>query len=807
MSMKASNLRYTTGLVLFIASTPALAQSDVSPAILEPGAPEAAASASADSQGVMDIIVTANKREQNLNKVGLALAVVGGDALKAQRITSLADLANAIPGLSFANTATGTPVYTLRGVGFYEQSLGAYPAVSVYVDEISLPFPALTRHAAFDLDRVEILKGPQGTLFGQNATGGAMNFIASKPLNRFSAGADLSYGRFNEVVAEGFVTGPLAPNLNGRLAGRIERADSWQQSITRPGDKSGKIENYMARLQLAYAPTDRVRLLLNVNGSKDKSDTQAPQLISFNIQNPFASPVLLASPFAPETSRAADWTPGLTFGDNRQWQTSLRADIGLTNSITVTSLTSYLDYKHHEGHDIDGAASSNDTTSDRGRVQSFSQELRLANGSDSPLRWVLGGNFEKSKVNQDVDLVFPDSSSGITLGQVFGAAYAINNSSFYSHQKFTTYAVFGNAEYDILPNVTLKGGIRYTDAKDEVRGCHLEKTGATAATEVGSFFYDILLGGSLGAYVPESCFIINDQPSAIGGVQPGSPGEFSDTLHENNISWRTGVDWKVTPDVLVYANVAKGYKAGSFPTVAGSTFRSYLSVKQESVLSYETGFKLTLLDRRLQLNGAAFYYDYRDKQIRSKVNAPPFGILDVLQNIPKSTIKGIELEIQARPVNGLNMNLAATYVDAEIKDFVGINASGLSADFSGADVPFTPKYQISANIDYEQPVTGDLAVFVGTGINYRSSAVSIIGGDQNPPSASVQNKQLFGIDAYTLVDLRAGVKSVDGRWTASVWGKNVFNKYYWNNVVAVFDTVARYAGRPATYGLRLSYRY
>ena len=128
-----------------------------------------------------DIVVTANKREQRLNDVGITVAVVSGDALQNRQINSLADLANATPSLSFTNSANGTPVYTLRGVGFYETSIGAYPTVSTYVDEAPLAFPVLSSHSAFDLERVEILKGPQGTLFGQNATGGAINYIAAKP--------------------------------------------------------------------------------------------------------------------------------------------------------------------------------------------------------------------------------------------------------------------------------------------------------------------------------------------------------------------------------------------------------------------------------------------------------------------------------------------------------------------------------------------------------------------------------------------------------------------------------------------------
>ena len=770
---------------------------------------QAAAADSATTTG--DIVVTANKREQKLNDVGLAVAVLSGASLKNQQINSLADIANATPSLSYANTATGTPVYTLRGVGFYEQSIGSYPAVSVYVDEVPLPFPVLTAHSAFDLERLEILKGPQGTLFGQNATGGAINYIAAKPQDHFSAGGSVSYGRFNEVVADAFVTGPLGPNLDARLAGRIERADGWQQSNTRPGDRNGKVENYMGRLSVAFKPTDGLRFLLNVSGSKDKSDTQAPQTIAYNVQNPIVSPNLVTTTLSPETPRAADWTPGYTFGNAQQWLVSLRAELDVTEGVTLTSISSYVDYKHTKANDGDGfPINTYDTKLDRGSIKSFSQELRLSNSGGGPARWVLGGNYERSNVNQKVDLIFPDSSSGATLGTFFG--YPIAQSFFYNYQKFENYAFFGNLEYDVLPTVTVKGGVRYTKAKDSVRGCHADASGQPNQT--GAFFYDVLLGGALGPYVPGSCFMINDQPVAIGGVAPGMPGEFVDKLEEHNVSWRAGIDWKPSRDVLLYANVAKGYKAGSFPTAASSAFLSYLPVTQESVMSYEAGFKANVLDRTLQINGAAFYYDYKNKQLRSKQLLLPFGNLDVLQNIPKSTIKGFELELQARPGPGFTVNTAFTYIDAKIDRFSGTNAAGVVADFAGTDVPFTPKYQVATSVDYEFAVSDSMKAFAGASANFRSDTISIVGGALNPPTASTSptssvapHERLFGIGDYLLVDLRAGIKSSDDRWQFTVWGKNVFNEYYWNNVVAVFDTVSRYTGKPATYGATISFRY
>lgn len=750
----------------------------------------------------VDIVVTANKREQKLNDVGLTVAVLSGAELKNQQINSLADLANSIPGLSYTNTANGTPVYTLRGVGFNESSIAAYPTVSVYLDQAPLPFGVLSRHSAYDLERVEVLKGPQGTLFGQNATGGAINYIAAKPTEQLSAGADISYGRFNEVVAEGYLSGPLAQGLSVRVAGRIEHADGWQRSYTRD-DRNGKLENYMGRILVAYDNNGPLRLLLNVNGWVDKSDTQAGQYIASNVQNPVTDPVFDASPFSPNNARAADWTPGNTFADNRFWQASLRADYDLTDNIVLTSLTSYINYKQHQADDGDGIASNNlDIRNDQGTIKSISQEIRISNNPKNALRWVLGGNYESSKVSQDADLWYTTSSSHATLG---GIGYPIQNGTYFSHQKMKNYAFFGNVEYDISENVTAKGGIRYTNSKADSESCNRYIGNDT--NNIGDLFYNLLLGGSFGPYVKGNCFQINDQPMAIGGVQPGAPGLYVDQLKEHNVSWKVGLDYKPHPGLLLYANVAKGYKAGGFPTVSSSTFLSYLPVHQESVLSYEAGFKASLIEHALQFNAAAFYYDYTNKQLRSKVLQLPFGILDILQNVPKSTIKGFELEFNARPTRGLTSNVAFTFLDAKINKFVGINAAGVSSDFSGNLVPSTPKYQVSWATDYKFPVSNRLNAFLGGTISARSDTVAVIGGDINPPTALPQTPGIFRIKAYETVDVRAGIESADNRWRASIWGKNILNAYYWNNVVSAFDTIVRYAGKPATYGVSLSYKY
>jgi outer membrane receptor protein involved in Fe transport len=762
---------------------------------------EAASDDAASSQGLEEIVVTANKREQNLNDVGLAVAVLGRNELKNQGISSLADIAQSVPGLSYTPTPTSTPVYTLRGIGFYETSLGAYSTVPVYIDEFPLSFPATTSHAAFDLERVEILKGPQGTLFGQNATGGAINLIAAKPTRIFEAGNEFTYGNYNEVDDEAYVSGPLSDTLSARAAVRYERADGWQISNSRPDDRNGSKRNIMARLLLDFAPTDWIHLRLNVNGWKAGGETEALQYVALAPQEP-AAPIVAASPFSPLRPRASDWTPGIPHKDDRMGQIALRGDIGITDSITLTSLTSFVSYNQLQGDDSDGLpAITLDLSNENGDIRSVAQELRLSNGGKDPLRWVFGGNYEHSTVNQTVNDIFPDSSSAYAFMPLGYPNFTIVDQS--TDQKITNKAVFANTEYDIFPELSVNAGVRYTRSNRDGVLCSSDPGPQPG---VGAFFYNLLYGGAFGPYAGQ-CYVLNDTSRTINGVLPGQPGVFAASLNESNVSWRTGLNWKPTAGLLLYGNVAKGYKAGSFPTVSATTFTQFYPVKQESVLTYEVGFKSTLFNQVLQINGALFYDDYKNKQLRSKLNAPPFGILDVLQNIPKSTVKGAELEVVARPMRGLTESLSITFVDTKIDDFTGINGAGVAANFAGTRFPFTPRYEAKWNSEYQFRLTSAWQPFLGSTVNYRSNTVSVVGGDITPPYQKSEVANPLLINAYTLVDVRAGIASADDKLRVWLWGKNVFNTYYWTNSVAAFDTISRYPGMPATYGISVGYRY
>jgi outer membrane receptor protein involved in Fe transport len=773
---------------LAVAIQPAHAVDTAASSPSSSGAPATAPAQPAGDAG--DIIVTANKREQSINKVGLTIKAIGGEDLAREQIRSLQDVAAAVPGLSYTQTEQSTPVYTLRGVGFYDTSLASYPTVSVYVDQAPLSFPALTTLTAFDLERIEVLKGPQGTLFGNNATGGAINYIAAKPTRDFSAGGNLSYGRFSTVSSDGYVSGPLTSTLLGRVAFSLTKGSGYQISATRPNDHNGAPDTLAGRILLDWEPSDRLKVELNVNGWRDRTEPTAAQYVTFI---PTFAPVAVGGPLIPNATsndRVADWSTDFApRANNRLVQSTLRADYKMGGSVTLTSLTSYVDYRLDQVPEGDGLPQHrNDIDYNRGYIRSFSQEVRLANNDAEHFRWVIGGNYSHDRVFENDYVDFRDGTTGNNP-----AFTGWMGDGFSAKQRMTNYAGFANGEYS-LGNITLKAGARYTEARRHTDNCVYAAD--IPALDGGNspmpaFFNGLsqLLTG-VAQPIPGKGQCFNIRPDTL------LQGAYIKSLNQHNISWRAGADWKVTPAILAYFNVAKGYKAGGFPTLSG-TGTSFEPVTQESVMSYEGGIKAQLFDRKLSVNLAGFYYDYRNKQLKSKTIDPIFGPIDALVNIPKSSIKGAEMEIQAHPAHGLTLGGAVTFLDGSIDKFTGVAVNGSFADFKGSRIPYTPKWQLAGNFNYEFPIGGNAKMFVGGQVSRRTGTNSVLG-----------YPVLFTLPAYTLLDLQGGVDFADGRYRAMVWGKNVTNQFYVTNVTSsVVDGVARYVGRPATYGITLSFRY
>ncbi len=754
-----------------------------------------------------EIVVTAQKRAELISDVPMSITAASGDQLAKQRIHDTSELTRLVPSFSYQESNYGPPVFSIRGVGFLDYSVTSGPTVTAYIDQVPLPYSTMTRGATLDLERVEVLKGPQGTLFGQNSTGGAINYIAARPTKELAAGIDLSYGRYNEMIAGGFVSGPLTDRLRARLAVRHESMDGWQKSLTRPDDRLGGKEFYNGRLLIDWDASEDLTFQLNISGWQDKSDMPAGQLLAVIPQAPLtprSAPYVeaLAQSPIPRSLREADWDGDKEFErNNKFYMFSLRGDWQVTDEIAVTSITAYSHMTTHQPIDVDGSAVSNFAfLRQDGLLKSFSEELRIS-GDMGALRWMIGGNYQRQTANE-FQLLDNTGSQGAldltpfapVLGADRGKIWFWDLSSYINNQRPISKSVFASVDYLVTDQVTVRASARYNDERRRFNGCLAD--GGASETEEFDPIRDAFaalseaLTGIPAPIGPFGCLTLNDMTL--------QPGLVRSSLNEDNFSWRAGVDWKPNPDTLLYVTIAKGYKAGSF-TVIPSILASQLDpVTQESILSYEAGFKASFAQRRVQLTGAAFYYDYKDKQLLNYVDTP-FGRLPKLINFPKSKVTGFELEATVYPVEGLRMSGGVTYLSSKVKEDPAsgvVDPLGNRAPFVGQAFPNTPKWQGVGDAEYSFPVGNDFTMFVGGTVTARSRSYANF-GELAP----------FIIPSYALIDLRGGVESADGKWRAQLYGQNITDKWYWVNVFITTDALVKTPAMGATYGLSLSYRY
>ena len=756
-------------------------------AFAQPPGESADTVSSADPVGAGDIIVTAQKRSENLRDVPISIAALSGEQLARQGVKSADDLQKAVPGFTFKPARTGIPIYSIRGIGFDDYGVGSAPTVSVSVDQIPLPFLLMTPAAAMDVERVEVLKGPQGTLFGQNTTGGAVNFIAAKPTADPQMGFALTYGRFNQVDVSGYVSGPVSDTLRARVSAMREYRDAWQISDTRPRDRLGRRDFTAGRLLLDWTPTDELSIELNVNGWIDHSESQAAQYVLFSPTIPIppgrtnSRDLIGNRPPTPDDARRADWYPGQSYRrDGKQYQFALRADWEASDAVTVTSLSSYVNLDSRTPIDTSGTDLHIFNVDQRGKIETFSQELRAAVDL-SRVKLTLGANYQDDKTNDDFGVFFVVNNNAI-------GPFVWNRFVMEANQKVETYAAFASADLSLSDRLTVQGGIRYTKQNRDFNGCL--RDGGDGNLAGGVALIPTLGGGAFDPAPPGGCVSLSPTLQRLPTV--------TDELNEDNISWRLGLNWKPNDDALVYANVTRGYKAGAFTPVPAIFAAQFVPVTQEKVTAYEVGAKAAFLDRKIDVAAAFFYSDYVNKQLLGNVIFPNFGPLPTLQNIPKSEVLGGEVNITARPVRGLSLAGGLTYVRSRVtEDFSVSDPLGIVVpSIKGEPFPNAPRWQGNAIVNYEFPVSSNLVASFGGDVSYRSSAQASFG--RNP---------IFVYKAYTLVGLNAGIGAEDDRWRVEVWGKNITDKFYINNIFKAGDTVSRTTGMPATYGVTLRTRF
>ncbi|MFT4911731.1 MAG: iron complex outermembrane receptor protein [Brevundimonas sp.] len=732
-------LTASVSLLALSASTGATAQSP-STAGVEPGA-----------STVSDVIVTAQRREQAAQDVGIALSVLSGADLTDRGITNINALQTATPNLEIEPAfGGGAAQFRLRGVGFQDYASNNSPTVGVYVNEVAYPVPVMTQGLIFDIDRVEVLRGPQGTLYGRNTTGGAISVVTRQPTAVPALGMTAEYSRFDALRVEGFVSGPLGDRLQGRLAVTTEQGGAWQYNRD-TGESIGDANRSAVRGLLAYQAGDRLDLTLDLHAGVDRSENQALYLLNPLVtrgggagsvtipadRDHAATGWGLSPRFAAEIGRSLDARPGR---DNSSWGSSIRAVLEL-DGVSLTGITSYETLDRSEYGDWDSSASVEADTFFGSDVKVFSQEMRLASDAAGPLSWVAGVYYSKQDLDERYSSDFIDIYG--TYGQV---TY---------RQQVESISAFGQAEYQLSDTVKLIGGLRYEDESRDLQG--------------------------FGA--------------AFGGAVALPPTSVSTRM--TPLTGKVALEYAPSHDLLIYGSFSRGAKSGGFTTYNTGQSSAIQPFRPEILLAYELGFKADP-SRSLQINGAAYLYDYTDQQVLSAVYGAN-GPVGLFVNVPASRIYGAEIEGVWRPLPNLRISQSLSYKHGEYTDFFDLDVpasrtagTAVYVDKSGRDIPF-PAVSYGGAAAYDWGVEGfDLTAEAN--YSYR---------DDYPSWLGVR----YDVPAYWLANASLTVSPAVGRWSVTGFVRNLFDQEY--DLTRNFFTSADIAqpGRPRTYGIRLGYQY
>jgi outer membrane receptor protein involved in Fe transport len=647
-----------------------------------------------------EVVVTAQRREQSLQDVGISVTAISGRSMRDFGFNNVLDVIAKVPGVdSYSPYGTGTSAnIVIRGVGLNDFGEGHEAPIATYVDEFYLVGVPAVDFPLFDLDRVEFLRGPQGTLFGRNATGGLAHFVTAKPTRELTGYASLRAGRFSDIKAEAALGGPISDNMAGRLSVLSHHSDGYVENLNPDLDDGAEAGNDAIRAQLLFEPGNDWRILLK--GEYFEIDTvhsyyeQIP--LGFDPASGLASLDPDGTDFAGYNERnfgASDRNVTLTSDRQEMEQDGLtllaRIDKNI-GDLTATSITGYLDLDRKLVEDCD--ASPNVICAADFPYQSdwFSQELRLAK-TGGELQWTTGLYY----LNQDaenqpsaffnVPLDGPtavDPDTGLYNGGLFPIALSGN-----WEQETDSYAVFGQFEYTFATDWNLIAGLRWThDEKDFV-----DRDNAS-------------LRSCPGFPIPSNCFLPPDGP----GIPNPYVGDYEDDL----FSWRLQLDYQATDELMLFASISQGTKAGGFNngflSAAAASDTSLIPYEDETNIAYEIGTKSTWLEGRLRVNAGLFYYNYSDFQTFNWV-----GIGGLIVN-SDATAFGGELEMDAIVTDNLSVQFGLSYLDTEIENVTG-PAPDFTADREMANAPETTA---NGAVIYNVPLSGNNSLSLQWDFNY-----------------------------------------------------------------------------------------
>ena len=702
-----------------------------------------------DAGGLEEILVTAQRREESAQSVGIAMSVLSGESLADKSISYINDLQNAVPSLQVEPAfGSGQPQFRLRGVGFIDYTSNNTSPVGVSLDGVVFALPIQTQGQLFDIDRVEVLRGPQGTLYGRNTTGGEINFISNRPTADSHAGFSLEYGSHNEVNADGFVSGAIAEGLSGRLSVATEQGGAWQRNRV-TGQSLGDRDKVAVRGQLQWDPADGFNFRLGLHWAQDKSDEQGLYLLK-----PF-TPGSGGPAIPADTSRyATGWALNPTFAkligisasskpglDNSNSGVDLTANINFGGT-KLTGITAYNKLIRREYGDWDATQFDDSDEYLNSDVNVFSQELRLASTGSGPLQWVAGVFYSNEDLHEKFYSDLTDRLGGIAVTRY--------------EQVVNSVGVFAQGNYQITDQLKATLGVREDHETRELVGLNT------------SFLPGV--------------------PSFTGGALGGS-------TTSNLPSGKIELDYQPLTQTLLYGSISRGVKSGGFTAHNTLSAPAADPFEPEKLTAYEVGVKSDMA-RTLRVNASVFYYRYKDQQILGKVfdNVSQSYIGRFVN--ANSRIAGGEVEVQWRPIPAFAVSQYAGFTQGYFTSRL-LNSDVPPVDYNGRPES-VPKWSYG----------GDVSYFWNIGA-YRLTAESNYSFHDTYSQFFLLGSNDFTIPKYWLANANLSFSPPRGApWTVTLWGRNIFDKSYdiTRNFFLPTSEVAA-AGEPTTVGIRLTYKY
>jgi iron complex outermembrane receptor protein len=739
-------------------------------------AQEAQPPAASDRSDV--VVVTAQRRTEDIQDVPVTIQAFTADDLQNLGVKDTTDLSQFTPNVAITNPAGkgNQPIIVIRGIGLNDYNTNNAGPNGVYIDEFYISPPSAQGLATFDLARIEVLKGPQGTLYGRNASGGAINLVTAKPTDVFTATAHAEYSTFNTFNFEGAVGGPIADGLTGRFAATTTQSEGYFDNTALGTSENGQ-NNVAARAQLQWDAADNLTVLFALHGAY--VDNRPNVYRHMGALDPVSGDLCSASDI--EGGACVDLfgygTPeGFYDGRFNRRQhlrttdvtSTVRVDYDISDDLTFTSLTGYEYNRKNHPEDTDVSTDRLLEINFGAQSNTTTQEFRLSHQDDS-LTWVAGAYYLHEALKQfqpleallDIDTVFGAPGLGDGIAQ---------RSNTINHQTTDSAALFGQLEYN------------FTDA------------------------FAVILGGRY-TWEQKDFSSLQTLELQSGGQDNFGPAEVQTDardLEDSQFSWRLGANYTFSPETMAFASVATGFKSGGFnggflsddPIAAA---RQRQPVKAEEVTAYEIGVKTELLDGAMLFNASVFYNDYKNQQLFALLPPLPgsLGPVNALENAEKAHTQGVDLQITWEATPELNLTANIGLLETELDKFVAFTDPA-QPDYSGNELPLAPEVTASLFADWQYPV-GPGTLKVQANSNYRSSQFF-----------DIANTDYMAEDAYWVHNLRVAY-ALDGEaWEVAAFVRNLSDEEYFQqkfDLTNPFGYVQGVTGMPRTVGVELNLTY